>query len=219
MAYTIEDNLDFYELLNSYNLDNEKSNICLISNSELDDNSIELYCGHKFNYLPLYKEVIKQKIKVNNLDCTRLKDNQIKCPYCRTVQNKLLPYFKINGVKKITTVNNPINKTMASNKCQYIFKSGKRKGQICNNLCYSNFCNTHYKQSESSDNKKTLPIPKSSNGKELLKQFLELHSVAAYLPIYFTVVNLRKIAKELKLKNYSKMRKQELVLAIKNNIK
>ena len=53
---------DFYDYINSKdNLQNTTNNVCRITDCELQDNYIELACGHKFNYLPLYKEIKYQK--------------------------------------------------------------------------------------------------------------------------------------------------------------
>jgi diphthamide synthase subunit DPH2 len=40
-------------------------NICLISKDKLHPNHITLKCNHKFNYIPIYKEVLYQKTKSN----------------------------------------------------------------------------------------------------------------------------------------------------------
>ena len=45
------------------------------------------------NLLPLYNEVIKQKTVINTFEITHLKINEIKCPYCREITSKLLPYI------------------------------------------------------------------------------------------------------------------------------
>jgi hypothetical protein len=42
-------------------------NICLISKEKLHPNHITLTCNHKFNYIPIYKEVLYQKTKSNTL--------------------------------------------------------------------------------------------------------------------------------------------------------
>ena len=102
MQYNIEDNFDFYsELLKIKNgmeepkLKEDGENVCLISNIQLTDKYVTLTCGHKFNYIPLYHDVYNQKTKYNtkenNID--RLKYYEIRCPYCRKKQNKLLPYY------------------------------------------------------------------------------------------------------------------------------
>ena len=58
--YIIEDDIDFYKELNMSS-DNNLNNTCLITNEPLGKNKITLPCNHSFNYLPLYKEVCKQK--------------------------------------------------------------------------------------------------------------------------------------------------------------
>ena len=110
--YNIEGNVDFFsELYKSLDEDdnNDKesdNNICLITNQILIDNFVELNCGHKFNYIPLYNDIYNHKKKFNNLEgsATSLKMNEIRCPYCRKKQSGVLPYYanliseKIDGV-------------------------------------------------------------------------------------------------------------------------
>ena len=74
MNYTIENNIDFYSLLNkeissSNNIIDTSNNtqptsnynICLLTNLPLKDNFIKLDCSHSFNYIALYNEVTSQK--------------------------------------------------------------------------------------------------------------------------------------------------------------
>jgi valyl-tRNA synthetase len=69
---------------------------CLISGEPLTE-TVELTCGHKFNYEPLFKEVFNQKLNPNfKNDVLRLKVNEFKCPYCRKVQPTLLSNDKIS---------------------------------------------------------------------------------------------------------------------------
>ena len=84
----------------------DEDNICLITNENLKDNNIELNCGHKFNYEALYNEVIYQKTR-KLLDNAQLKINEVKCPYCRNVTNKLLPFYKYYPVKQVRGVTFP----------------------------------------------------------------------------------------------------------------
>ena len=121
----------------------ETQNVCLITNNLLTDNFVKLCCGHKFNYEAIFNEVIKQKVKYNHLEVTRLKKNQIKCPYCRTIQNGLLPY--VEGFEKIRWVNHPEALQCLPNKCTYIFASGKKKGQACGKCCSKKYCTAHEK--------------------------------------------------------------------------
>jgi hypothetical protein len=121
--YIIEDNIDFFQELyksldneesdeNKINEDNEfaiNSNLCLITNQPLENNHIIMKCGHKFNYIPLYKYLINYKQKFNTMENAKQKldINEIRCPYCRHKQRELLPYYEdMNGIKKINGINN-----------------------------------------------------------------------------------------------------------------
>jgi hypothetical protein len=129
VKYKIEGNINFYsELSNLLNKKEEEeiSNLCLISNLPLTEHFIKLECGHSFNYLPLYKDIINHKQKYNymELNCCILKTEQIRCPYCRNIQNNLLPYKELDGVEKIHGINyidenyNKYNKTFIGT-CSY----------------------------------------------------------------------------------------------------
>ena len=65
-------------------------NICLISNEPLEKEHITFTCKHKFNYGSIYNEISNQK-KINYLETQKLKLWQIKCPYCRNVQESIRP--------------------------------------------------------------------------------------------------------------------------------
>lgn len=78
--------------------DLNQDNLCLITGEPLSDNHIILPCQHKFNYIPLYNEIKKQKIcflpnkkSHSYLETQKLRQNQIKCPYCRTIVDGILP--------------------------------------------------------------------------------------------------------------------------------
>lgn len=107
--YKVEDNLDFYlELTKSLKEEDDNlENVCLITNKPLQANTVKLECGHSFNYLSIYKDVNNHKNKFNSMEISNsiLKTEQIRCPYCRNIQNKLLPYIEIEGVEKIHGVN------------------------------------------------------------------------------------------------------------------
>lgn len=135
--YKIEGNIDFYsELYKSLDVsDNsieDDLNSCLITNMPLVSNHIELTCGHKFNYIPLYNDIKNYKLKFNNLEgsVNRLSVNEIRCPYCRNKQHGLLPYYDNIGVEKIHGVNfiDPDHKNTSKcydtcaniNYCQYL---------------------------------------------------------------------------------------------------
>ena len=154
--YIIEDDIDFYaelkKQLNSNDEDDMPCNNlpkCLISGEPLDDSSVKLLCGHEFNYLPLYKEIKSQKgphrcrIDVTTM-CLTVSD--IRCPYCRKIQRKLLPYRKdVEGVDEIIGVNSPEKYVMLESTCKYTFVTGNRKGKQCNEPCNGNHCKRHVK--------------------------------------------------------------------------
>ena len=71
----------------------------------LTENFIKMECGHKFNYIPLYYDILNHKKKFNNMENKMLKNIEIRCPYCRKVQQKLLPYHQYPGVKEVHGVN------------------------------------------------------------------------------------------------------------------
>ena len=119
--------------------------ICLISQTKLQPGFITLVCGHTFNYYYLYQELKNQKIYTNKYETQRLKSYQLKCPYCRNIQNKILPFYKdkLDEFPKLYGVNSPSKYCMYTSKCSYIFKSGMRKGMVCSTPCNETMCNRH----------------------------------------------------------------------------
>lgn len=131
---------DVLNMVEEYNDD-----ICLISHTKLNKGFITLECGHKFNYYYLYQEIKNQKIYANKYEIQSLKSYQIKCPYCRNIQNKILPFYKekLDEYPKLYGVNSPSKYCMYTSKCSYIFKSGKRKDMTCAINCNETMCNKH----------------------------------------------------------------------------
>jgi hypothetical protein len=98
-----------------------------------------MQCGHAFNYEPLFQEVVLQKSHKHAFahDTIRLSVNQMKCPYCRRVNSKILPYVPLPGCTlKMKGVNSPSAFCMPGKTCSWIFKSGKRKGLSCGCAAY-----------------------------------------------------------------------------------
>lgn len=132
--YNIEGGIDFFsELYKSLDIEEnnqkieEDNNLCLITNQPLVDKHVKLECGHKFNYIPLFNDIKNHKQKFNNLEgCnSKLKTNEIRCPYCRYKQNGVLPYYEELNIIKINGVNfyDPnLNITSSNNypKCMYL---------------------------------------------------------------------------------------------------
>ena len=174
--YIVEDNIDFFAELNKSSSnnniiidtnntnENDKNNDnalekCLITNKPLDKNHIKLECNHTFNFIPLYLEIKQQKTIKNFNEIILLKKNQIKCPYCRNIQSKLLPYYnkhnvslESNIVEKISGVNIPKKDCMWLHKCSGVFKGGPNKGQRCNKPCNDFMCSQHIKQLDKNNN-------------------------------------------------------------------
>lgn len=215
MSNTISDevNNDFFNLLNqelsennnlnSYNL-NDK---CLISQEPLCDNYIELECGHKFNYLALYDEVVKQKTVYNRLEVTNLKVNEIKCPYCRSITKKLLPYIEPENTKLIKGVNYPKKYSIKMESCKWTYKNGKNKGCLCNENAFSSefgiYCNKHYNKISNAN--------KECDNKNIIED-------NTYIAIYkkYKISQLKEILKSIYLKT-SGNKKELIYRLIENN--
>lgn len=182
MKYNVENNIDFYKELynslyeNAENAENtientiENKELCLITNMPLKDNFVKLNCGHKFNYEAIYKDIFNHKKKFNIMEQlkTKLKQKQIRCPYCRHIQDELLPYYEGFGYPKEHGINFfDVNKGydddtffgITSQKCQYqiinLDASGNSHTHQCNHFGYvhsilktkynndNNYCYTH----------------------------------------------------------------------------
>jgi len=143
MNYVLEGNINFKEELlkmsKELSVEGEK---CLISGDDLKKNSVKLSCNHVFNYENLFNELINQR-KKNNLEVHQTNLNQIKCPYCRKVNNGILPWYE--GYMKIKNVN--WSNKIIQKKCLALLKSGKRKGKTCDcKAKEGNFCGRHIKK-------------------------------------------------------------------------
>jgi hypothetical protein len=105
MKYNIEGGIDFYAELNkdingtsdisdnndiiSSPNDDDDTNKCLITRLPLLDGFVRMECGHSFNYLPLYNELVQQQ---KPSICGYAKIGRIVCPFCRHSQQTFLPY-------------------------------------------------------------------------------------------------------------------------------
>ena len=149
MNYIISSNINFYEEINNLNDDCNENELCLLTGENLSDNYITLKCNHKFNYLPLYNELCKQKSRYNTLEISRLSINQIKCPYCREITNKILPFIIDDNVELKNGINYPSKYSMQINNCNWIYKNGKNKNNKCGCSSFifnnNNFCLKHHK--------------------------------------------------------------------------
>jgi hypothetical protein len=135
--YKIEGDIDFYaELYKSLDdvdeniiISSNDENKCLITDSPLTDKFVTMKCGHKFNYEPLYKDILNHKQKFNAMESSKstLLTHEIRCPYCRKIQSELLPYYqeldfpKKNGVNYFDPKTKIFNNTSSckAEHCQY----------------------------------------------------------------------------------------------------
>jgi hypothetical protein len=90
--------------------DGETKEHCLISAVELtSDNTIQLSCGHKFDYVSLLLD-----LKTN---MTIHRSFTIKCPYCRSVQNGVLPFRKDMSPMIVRHINYPPHRCLETHEC------------------------------------------------------------------------------------------------------
>ena len=126
----MENKINFSAELDKMHLaENDDTHRCLISNEPLVEPFIVLDCMHKFNYVPLYRDIYNHKKKFNGYEHKVLKHIEIRCPYCRNVQQRLLPYFPLSGVKQVHGVNH-FDETIIFKKMD--FKQGVCEGaEVC----------------------------------------------------------------------------------------
>ena len=175
--------LDYFKsCMESDEEDENNYEYCLITGDKLNEHNITLACGHKFNYIPLFNEVCKQKCIINHREIFKTPYRCIKCPYCRNLNNGILPYRETVEPKKIDGVNWPLKYSIMNNSCEYIFRSGKKKGIKCENKCIDKYCTTHQtiaiKMEEKNKNipeidskQKCSYYIQTKNGKRLCKKY------------------------------------------------
>ena len=155
IQYDIEGDIDFFKELKNIAATTATADDavkrCLLTDDELHPDAVTLKCGHSFNYIPLYKEVLFQKCStlpknisskimalytktVNqnvqtmmynssiNLETSKLHYDEIKCPYCRNVTPKLLPYYPYPEVNQVKYVNSPSGLCLKGVACEYYKK-------------------------------------------------------------------------------------------------
>jgi hypothetical protein len=162
--YKIEGNINFYEELYKSldeSEDTSNANVCLITNKQLEESCITLKCNHKFNYDAIYNDIYNHKKKYNTMERNSLKIQQIRCPYCRAIQNELLPpkegYKKVHGVNFYDEELEALSKMNCSHSeltqgiCCYMYPNAKTTLQGCINkyvktlhLDNKTYCSSHY---------------------------------------------------------------------------
>jgi hypothetical protein len=124
--------------------DDSENNLCLITHLPLNAFHVRLACGHKFNYEPLFQEVMRQKGRfgVHNYH-EPIATHEIKCPYCRSMTSRLLPYIGTTPhpvLKRLTGVNAPAHMCMPGTPCEAT-KCNANAFYECNQSLY---CHKHY---------------------------------------------------------------------------
>jgi hypothetical protein len=177
--YKLEGGVDFYtelsntelsntELSNTElsNIDDDNAEVCNITGENLLQYNVTLICGHKFNYESIYNEVKSQKLpqpgyNYNKSSAKKLSVKQMKCPLCRNIQPKILPWIpSFLNCPKIYGVNSPPTYSMYLNRCNHNLKSGKKRGEKCNKVCNEEQCKLHIalakKKQENNNGEKNL---------------------------------------------------------------
>ena len=183
--YTIEGNINFYdELFKSLDdIDSEDdTTLCQITSLPLVDKFVTLECSHHFYYDALYREICRQKFHFKTYDVITLTkpeqqkfhdstlDYFIKCPYCRSIQFTILPYYEELALEKKYGINS-LDKSLPNslliyNDCgpyygsdNYTFKMYDqvfKNGKCCSVFCHTKYvalipgtttlyCNLHYR--------------------------------------------------------------------------
>ena len=149
--YVAENNMDFYKLLSDTENSNEKEDeLCMISKNILTDTHIILECGHKFNYLPLLKDMYTRMYLSHDVKCLRgfpLNVNKIECPYCRRITNRILPFLKEEYDVKIYGLNSLIKDNMINEINIPFYDIYKCSVEDCHHYYYAGyllpFCQNH----------------------------------------------------------------------------
>ena len=130
MNFVFEDDFDFKKELQM--TDELSCSSCLITGNPIID-ECKLKCNHSYNYDSIFTEVYNQKINPKFKNDIHLKDNELRCPYCRKTQQGLLPdrqkIFRVTTVNKDYEIDPNIVPTVESLKD---FKHGRCALPSCN---------------------------------------------------------------------------------------
>ena len=161
--YVVEEDFDFWGELNKkdeteFVLDDTH---CLLSKEPLGPNYVTLPCGHKFNYVPLCKEIVNLKYPSRVYTRTiNLYKEQICCPYCRAVFDKLLPKIPLYNLILPINICSNINCIVVKH-CSHV---------SCENTCafdtdFGVLCAKHYAKFSRKPVKKHIPFEDEESNK------------------------------------------------------
>jgi hypothetical protein len=135
---------EFFTLLNAptdAHTDVSADNLTCGITHESCVNPITLECGHTFEYTALVAELVNRRT-INKAGrfashADRSIKHGFKCPYCRTLHMKTLPYFRLKGISLSRGINCPAKTQMKySHTCPVLTKSGTNKGQPCGKVAF-----------------------------------------------------------------------------------
>jgi hypothetical protein len=117
---------------------NDDVPLCMITKQPIQ-HKMTLKCGHSFEYSALYQNYIQNQKKFK----------YHYCPYCRQWFPLFIPF------NELALPFTPKSYTMFSNKyltCQYVYKSGIKKGCVCTRSAHifknGTFCTQHRNRKE-----------------------------------------------------------------------
>lgn len=126
---------------------NKSDNECLICRQSLTNEEIKLKCNHSYHLSCLPKNKTSFTCYYCN-EITIFRNIKVKCLFCN---------------KKTLFANKKCNEHYYFNiqKCCAIFKSGPKKGQICNKITVDKYCKKHlnYKENKPKKGKKEKITP------------------------------------------------------------
>jgi hypothetical protein len=138
--YVVENEFDFWGELgkqDDFVLDDSH---CLLSKEPLNENHIVLPCKHRFNYVSLCKEIACLKYPPRTYSRTiNLSRQQICCPYCRKVFDKLLPKIPLYDLSLPKHVCSDVN-CLELKPCSYV-SCENNTGFVSK---YGVLCSKHY---------------------------------------------------------------------------
>ena len=134
-----ENNKIFFKELHNDNDDLVENDdmTCYITGEVLSKHSVQLECGHKFNYKPLFNSICSL-LPLFKGESYIINHTYIICPYCRHKQNTILPYYEELNLPRIMNINSTsiehkyVYKDL---KYDYIYCCGKCDEFIDNQLC------------------------------------------------------------------------------------
>ena len=206
IKYEIEGNIDFYKELDKINENDDKilnDNICLITNQPLGEFCVTLKCKHSFNYTAIYNDIYYSKFIINKTNnvVVNYPTNKIKCPYCRSMQYKLLPYHEELNLPMIYGIN-------TDNFLYTVVKNRHNKFVYANTLSYfPGICcfSLHPENEEDNMCKNTNVILHSETKKTYCNEHISIIK-KEYLN---NIKNMKKQALQLKKKQEKEEKKEE----------